>query len=70
MSTEGHMIWGAVGICRPTSALIIKHPSSHSICKLSIHKLLSSRRRHRKIFKYQSNYGDGRNKDGFLKVSG
>lgn len=70
MSTEGYMIWGVAGIRRLASVLIIKHPSSHSICKLSIHKLLRSRRRRRKIFKYQSNYGDGRNKEGFLKVSG
>lgn len=69
MSTEGYMIQAAAGICRLASVLIIKHPSSHSICKLSIHKLCS-RSRHRKIFKYQSNYGDGRNKEGFLKVSG
>lgn len=70
MSTEGYMIWGAAGIRTLASVVIIKHPSSHSLCKLSIHKLLRSRRRCRKIFKYQSNYGDGRNKEGFLKVSG
>lgn len=41
MSTEGYMIWQAVGISRLACVLIIKYPSSHSIFKLSIHKLLS-----------------------------
>ena len=41
MSTEGYMIWPAVGILRLASVLIMKYPSSHSIFRLSIHKLLS-----------------------------
>lgn len=41
MSTEGYMIWPTVGISRLAFVLIIKYPSSHSIFKLSVHKLLS-----------------------------
>lgn len=40
MSTEGCMVWPAVGNSWLASVLLIKYPSSHSIFKLSVHKLL------------------------------